>query len=199
LLRACSGSILTEKVARRGYHIMRELSVDPVELAQVRDVMVADVDTLPADVTVGKCVQDFGVNMPRDKAYPVVGAQGRLAALVTRANVLSFVKETSRHGQTLVAALGGRKLLVGYPDEPVSSLTYRMVQQDIGRVPIVDPAGHRLVGLVACKDLLRVRARLLSEERKRRRMMAFGRRRQLDAMQPTASLLSPRRAGMTEH
>jgi len=61
--------------------------------------------------------------------------------------------------------LGGRKLVV-------SSLTYRMVQQDVGRVPIVDPMDHRLLGLVARKDLLRVGARLLSEERGR--VLAFG-------------------------
>jgi chloride channel protein, CIC family len=168
-------SILTEKIARRGHHIMRELSVDPLDLAQVKDVMVTDVDTLRAEMTVGELVRYFSVNLPRHKAYPVLDTQGRLVALVTRANVLSFVKDTSRHGQTLVEALGSRKLVVGYPHEPVSSLTYRMVQQDVGRVPIVDPADHRLLGLVARKDLLRVRARLLSEERERRRVMAFGR------------------------
>jgi hypothetical protein len=35
-------SILTEKVARRSHRIMRELSVDPLDLAQVRDIMVTD-------------------------------------------------------------------------------------------------------------------------------------------------------------
>lgn len=94
----------------------------------------------------------------------MLDAQGRLAALVTRANVLSFIKDTSCHDRMLVEALGGRKLVVGYPE-----------------VPIIDPADHRLVGLVARKDLLRVRARLLSEERERRRVMAFGRRRQAEA------------------
>ena len=32
-------SILTEKLARRGQHITREYSIDPFELARVRDVM----------------------------------------------------------------------------------------------------------------------------------------------------------------
>src|SRR5690242_7040447 len=32
-------SILTEKVARRGYHLTREYSVNPLELLRVRDVM----------------------------------------------------------------------------------------------------------------------------------------------------------------
>jgi chloride channel protein, CIC family len=183
-------SILTEKVARRGHHIMRELSVDPLDLAQVRDVMVTDVDTLRADMTVRELVEYFSVHLPRHKAYPVLDAQGRLVALVTRGNVLSFVKDTSRHDQTLVEALGGWRLVVGYPDEPVSSLTYRMVQRDVGRVPIVDPANNRLLGLVARKDLLRVRARLLTEEYDRRRVVRFGRRR--GASGSARSLLPPR-------
>ena len=42
-------SILTEKLARRGHHITREYSIDPFELARVRDVMDKDVPTIPAD------------------------------------------------------------------------------------------------------------------------------------------------------
>jgi len=37
-------SILTEKVARRGFHLSREYSVDPLELLRVSDVMRPDVD-----------------------------------------------------------------------------------------------------------------------------------------------------------
>ena len=36
-------SILTEKVARRGFHVMREYAVDPLEATFVREVMEADV------------------------------------------------------------------------------------------------------------------------------------------------------------
>ena len=38
-------SILTEKVARRGFHVMREYSVDPLEATFVREVMDSDVVT----------------------------------------------------------------------------------------------------------------------------------------------------------
>jgi predicted transcriptional regulator len=39
-------SILTEKVARRGYHVSREYQVDPLHALLVRDVMRAEVDVL---------------------------------------------------------------------------------------------------------------------------------------------------------
>lgn len=45
-------SILTEKVARRGFHLSREYSVDPLELLRVRDVMQRDFEgAVPAVAT----------------------------------------------------------------------------------------------------------------------------------------------------
>ncbi|MHB1835913.1 MAG: chloride channel protein, partial [Solirubrobacteraceae bacterium] len=44
-------SILTEKVARRGFHVMREYSVDPLEATFVREVMETDVYTVEPDRT----------------------------------------------------------------------------------------------------------------------------------------------------
>ena len=40
-------SILTEKVARRGYHVSREYAIDPLEILFVREVMHGDVVALP--------------------------------------------------------------------------------------------------------------------------------------------------------
>ena len=42
-------SILTEKVARRGFHVMREYAVDPLEATFVREVMDTDVYTVDPD------------------------------------------------------------------------------------------------------------------------------------------------------
>src|SRR6202163_481915 len=45
-------SILTEKVARRGYHLSREYAVDPLEILFVREVMRTKVVVLPASFTI---------------------------------------------------------------------------------------------------------------------------------------------------
>src|SRR6185295_15185478 len=42
-------SILTEKVARRGFHLSREYSVDPLEILFVREVMQTSVTAVPLD------------------------------------------------------------------------------------------------------------------------------------------------------
>ena len=40
-------SILTEKVARRGFHISREYAIDPLEILFVRDVITLDAEPSP--------------------------------------------------------------------------------------------------------------------------------------------------------
>jgi CBS domain-containing protein len=55
-------------------------------------------------------------------------------------------------------------LLEGYDDEIVGTLADRMIANDVGRVPILSRATGQLVGLVARRDLLKVRARLMHQE-----------------------------------
>ena len=45
-------SILTEKVSRRGFHLSREYSVDPLEILFVREVMRTNVVAFPASSAV---------------------------------------------------------------------------------------------------------------------------------------------------
>jgi CBS domain-containing protein len=48
-----------------------------------------------------------------------------------------------------------------------------MAAHDVGRVPIVDRTTRHVVGLVARRDLLRVRAKLVSEEGERRKLLTL--------------------------
>jgi hypothetical protein len=43
-----------------------------------------------------------------------------------------------------------------------------MLAAETGRIPIVDPSSGKLVGLIARKDLLRLRSALQSSEQERR-------------------------------
>jgi H+/Cl- antiporter ClcA len=183
-------SILTEKIARRGQHVVREYSIDPFELLRVSEVMVREVDTLPATMPINEAVSFFSSETRRHKSYPLVDAEGRVAGMVSRADVLRWRAENPHQGDSLFDRASDRSLTVGYPDEPVSHLADRMVLADIGRVPVVDHKTQKLVGLVARKDLLRIRATAKSIEANR--VAFFGRNasQQDDSMQevePAAS------------
>ncbi len=94
-------SILTEKIARRGRHILREYSVDPFEALRAEDVMVRSVDTLPAAMPIDDAVAFFMADAHRHKAYPVIDADGGLAGMVTRADVLRWRTEARTTGRRL--------------------------------------------------------------------------------------------------
>jgi H+/Cl- antiporter ClcA/CBS domain-containing protein len=160
-------SILTEKVARHGHHVSREYSVDPLEQAWVSEIMVTEVDTLAAEMPIDEAVAFFTQDeAKRHKSYPVVEADGRVAGMASRSDVLRWVSERRHAGLTLGVLAARKPLVTGSPEELVWRLVNRMVSEDVGRVPIVDAEG-RLLGLVARKDLLRVRARLQRQEQDR--------------------------------
>jgi CIC family chloride channel protein len=166
-------SILTEKIARRGQHVVREYSIDPFELQRVNEVMVREVDTLPAAMPVEEAVAFFSSEVQRHKSYPLIDADGLVAGIVSRADVLRWRAESPHADETLFDRVSDRSLTVGYPNEPVSHLADRMVAADVGRVPIVESHTMRLVGLVSRKDLLRIRATARSMESNR--VAFFGR------------------------
>jgi chloride channel protein, CIC family len=151
-------SILTEKISRRGQHITREYAIDPLQLARVADVMVKEVDTLPATMPIEDALAFFTGETKRHRSYPVVDSQRHVVGMVDRSDVLRWMSEGIPEHRTLDDLLSDASAVVGYPGEIVADLVYRMVAQDIGRVPVVDPATRLLVGLVARKDLMRVRA-----------------------------------------
>ena len=170
-------SILTEKVARKGTHISREYHVNPYALARVSEVMVRNVDTLPAAMNVADAIAFFLTAEPRHKSYPVLDGQARVVGLVSRADILRWSGQKVDGARSLGALVSGRDLLVGYTDEMAEQLIERMIGADAGRVPILDPATGALAGLVARKDLLQVHARALTDERQRSVMMRWRRER----------------------
>jgi CBS domain-containing protein len=46
-------------------------------------------------------------------------------------------------------------------------VTDLMITEDVGRVPVIEPATGRLVGLIARKDLLRLREHAQALEKRR--------------------------------
>src|ERR1019366_19717 len=79
-------SILTEKVARRGYHLSREYAVDPLEILFVREVMRTNIVALPARTTVAGLVGSLNTDHERKSQllYPVVDENRTLLGSITR-------------------------------------------------------------------------------------------------------------------
>ncbi len=159
-------SVLTEKIARRGQHVTREYGIDPFELTRVREVMVREVDTLPAALTVAEAVREL--ERGRHRIYPVLDEAGRPVGMVSRTDALRWKIENDDAAQDRVAdRISDASLAVVQPDDLLSRALEIMLETEQGRVPVVNAATGALEGLLTRKDVLQVRAAALRLERER--------------------------------
>ncbi|HEY6093163.1 MAG TPA: chloride channel protein [Gemmatimonadales bacterium] len=144
-------SILTEKIARRGTHVMREYIVNPLHLVRVEDVMEKDVPAVPASLPVEGLFQrlaDEDPVMARRQEWLVVDDSDQLVGLVTRGDLVRSLDRDDAETATVVD-LGSRTLVVTHPDELLEEATAKMIAHDIGRLPVVDrEQPTRLLGLL---------------------------------------------------
>jgi len=157
-------SILTEKIARRGRHILREYTVDALEFMQAGQLMTPDPRTLPGDMPLGEAARFFAEQADH-RSYPVVDAQGRLLGLVSRQDALEW-RVAGRAEGRLADALSDASTDFAYPETPCGEVADMMVESGVGRVPIVDHHDRKVVGIISRQDLLKVRAQQRSGEQR---------------------------------
>jgi chloride channel protein, CIC family len=155
-------SILTEKIARRGRHILREYSVDALEFMQAGQLMTRDSATLPGDMPLTNVVAFFA-DEATHRSYPVVDKQGRLLGLVSRTDALEWKVNGKVEGR-LADTLSDPSTEFAFPETPCGEVADIMVESGIGRVPVVDHEDRRVVGIISRQDLLKVRSRQKSVE-----------------------------------
>jgi H+/Cl- antiporter ClcA len=173
-------SILTEKVARRGFHVSREYSVDPLELTSIEEVMTAEVVAIPGSMPVRELLGQHFQGVRKHQAYPVVDPEGNLLGVITRANLLdewvllnTGGPEQQEAGELIVAYdLVQREPIVAYPWESCRTAALRMAQHGVGRLPVMSTENPRkVIGIVSRSDLLKPRARQVEEELQRERFI----------------------------
>jgi CBS domain-containing protein len=165
-------SILTEKVARRGYHLSREYSVDPLEILFVREVMRTSVAALPADAPYDSLRHSLhgDSSRGRQRLYPVVGDREELVGVVTRGDLQAVADAGLADDAAPLAAILKTQPVVAYPDESLRAIVYRMAETGLTRFPVVAREQRRLVGMIALSDLLKARALNLDAEQRRERV-----------------------------
>ena len=150
-------SILTEKISRRGRHILQEYSVDPLALAQAEQVMTVTPETLPSSMRINDAVTYFERDA-RHRTYPVVDEAGCPVAMVSRSDALRWSQNGVDAKVTIGEQLSDASLLVAYPKTPASEVANMMIAEDVGRICVVSPEDGRLLGLIARRNLLQPRA-----------------------------------------
>jgi len=162
-------SILTEKVARRGFHVSREYSVDPLAVLRVGEVMDRNPPTVPAQMKVSQLsdlIANGNPELSHRQGTLIVDEDGQIAGSITRGDLVRAL-EKSPEGSTVVEA-GTRDLYVAFPDEILYEAVTRMVRHDIGRLPVVRRDNPRkIVGYLGRASIMTARLRRHEEEHHR--------------------------------
>jgi len=170
-------SILTERVARRGYHLTREYAIDPLEILFAREVMDTNMAALPvaAPLPAIRAALHVDPAVGPQQLFPVIDVRRRLQGVVTR---YSLEQRVNRHDPSAAAVnfadIQHHTPAVAYPDEPLRLVVQRMAETGLTTFPVIerDPAGL-LVGMISLDDLLKARARNLEAEYRRERIFRF--------------------------
>lgn len=163
-------SILTEKVARRGYHVMREYIVNPLSRVRVEDVMQRDVPPVSGEMTVDALFSRLASHDPvlaPHYAWPIVDAKGALAGVITRGDVVKAMERKSDPMPTVLQA-GSSPPIVAYPDELLEEAVDKMIGHRVGRLPVVE-RGHptKLLGYLGRKGIAEAWEELREEDQVR--------------------------------
>ncbi len=165
-------SILTEKVARRGFHLTCEYSVDPMEVLSAGEAMRTNLVALRSESTLEQVRAILSTNhKPRGQyLYPVVDDDQRLRGVITRNDLGKWLEDSHPAGETLAALV--KKPVVAHPDEPLRVVVSRMAETGLTRFPVVDRSDEqKLLGVIGLRDLLSARTRNLADEHERERVL----------------------------
>ncbi len=174
-LYCCDAPILTEKVARRGYHLSAEYAVDPLELLYVREVMRTNIVALPASLRVSEAGNSLQGDSPQGST---IGAGDKRKWRSTRNSYPERIGATRRNTSPERQSPVRRDSQADERRKPIPMsrcvwLYHRMAETGVTRMPVVEHETRLLVGIVSLEDLLKARTRHLEEERHREQIFQW--------------------------
>ncbi len=154
--RLTKTSLLTEQLRRSGVLVHHEYEADPLDIEPIQNVMTRDVVTIPESMLVQDIIERINAHDPRltrHQALVIVDDRKQLRGIVTRADLFKAMSE----GLTRLTVLeaGSDEPIVAYPNESVRAGLVRMLQNDVGRLPIVSPENPtELVGYLSRANVM---------------------------------------------
>ncbi|MCQ4079143.1 chloride channel protein [Streptomyces sp. RB6PN25] len=170
-------SVLTEKIARRGLHLTREYSVDPLEVHLVRHIETPHVAAFTADQTAAEATAMLQTahqgkdadGLLAQRLYPVLNQDGRLTGVVTRAELLHGDPQDLRPLAELA-----RPAITVHSEHTLREVASTMARHTVTRVLVVAQDEHQTVqGVLSLRQLLHARRIDLHEEHHSERILTL--------------------------
>jgi CBS domain-containing protein len=164
-------SIMSEKIARRGVSVPSQYEADVYAHTSVGEVMETDAQLIPGETPASELLARIAAHDPevcRRQAYLLTDASGNLTGIVTRGDLIKAAESPVLEGPVL--SLGNTSLVVTYPDESLHIAIEKLLQHEIGRLPVVRrDMPDRLVGYLSRAAILSARGKAIREEFHRER------------------------------
>lgn len=160
-------SILTERLARRGHHILCEYHVRTFALTRVEDVMTRSVQTVPASMTLRDAASFLIDPDTIHPTFPVVDEDRRVLGVLDPPSVMKWRRKRHPRTAQLHNLLQAEKPVIAHPDEHLEAVAERMNSANVAHVPVVNRNTGRLVGYLCWKDIVSVHAGPSKEEPRR--------------------------------
>ncbi len=178
-------SLLTEALSRKGLHLSREFSVDPLETMLVSQAMHTSVYALNDKATCKDAADWLAKTQERgaegwshwQRLFPLVDSEGRLAGALTRAQMIA----AAGNGEQECALLSKMEIQpkTVSPFHTLRTVAVAMAESKLTSYPVVSSDG-KLLGIVTIEDLLQGRAGQAQRESARTRVLRlrwpYGRR-----------------------
>ncbi len=175
-------SVLTEKVVRKGTHLTREYSVDPLEIFLVGEIMPESFLCFRSGASLAAAVQEAEATWVAgrqklaeiQRLYPILDQASQLIGAVTRQQLLSGRLRLESNSRAKIDELMVSDVVVGYPDMTLRELANLMAERQVSSVPIVARSNARqVVSVMALDQVLEARVRDVDEEHKSERVLSW--------------------------
>jgi CIC family chloride channel protein len=166
-IRYLKSSIMTEKLSRRGLTVPTDFEVGVLQVVKVGEVMRKDVRPIPPEMTIGEVADRMGRGEPgfnMTQGLPICDREGNLLGVITQGDLLRAL-EKDPSGKQMAGDASSHAPIVAFPDERAFDALYRMLQNNIGRLPVVsreDP--RKMVGYLNRSSILSAWTRQIEED-----------------------------------
>jgi len=173
LLGACSSAylissmfmeqtIMTEKIARRGLRVPSDYAADHLQRMTVNEVATEEVVSLNANRMLSEVrswIAEHATGSTH-QGFPVLDNEGYLIGVISRRDLF----DADRSGNSEIASLINRAPAVVYADNTLREAADLMVQERVGRLPVVLRGNPlRVVAILTRSDILHAHDSRLSE------------------------------------
>jgi CIC family chloride channel protein len=172
-------SVLTEKIARRGYHLSREYDVDPLEALFVDEVLADETLQLRQDLTVKEALEQLLAHPSgsTQRLFPVTDLQGRLTAVISENTLIAAAANGA--GDTIVRTYAHPEPVCTHGNDTLRQAALCMASSGLTRLIVTDRLDPtRVTGIVSLQQLLEGRVRDLQEATHPERVLMLRPRRE---------------------